>query len=280
MYVALNSVTIQGRADWPEFVHLAHRVGYGGADVDLAKAMAEGVDSTRALFKELKVKPAALPFPVEFRAGEARFLADLYKLKESAEFGRAIGCPRMITWIVSSSDKPKDEQRRIYKDRFTAAGEVLAKSGVRLGLEFLGPLHIRKAGKYEFIYRMDEMLEFAKECGPNVGLLLDAWHWHHAGATPKNIVDAGRDRIVHVHLADAPNLPPEQIKDDERLLPGEGIINWKGFIGALKEIGYHDGMSVEVFGRGLKDKPVEEAARLGLEGALKVMREGGVPKQS
>lgn len=280
MYVALNSVTIQDRAAWPEFVHLAHRVGYGGADVDLGKAMAEGVDSTRALFKELKVKPAVLPFPVEFRAGEARFLADLYKLKEPAEFGRAIGCPRMITWIMSSSDKPKDEQRKIFKDRFTAAGELLAKSNVRLGLEFLGPLHIRKAGKYEFIYRMDEMLEFAKECGPNVGLLLDAWHWHHADATPKDIVNAGRDRIVHVHLADAPKLPPEQIRDDQRLLPGEGVINWKGFIGALKEIGYHDGMSVEVFGRGLKEKTVEEAARMGLEGALKVMREAGVTKQS
>ena len=53
---------------------------------------------------------------------------------------------------------------------------------------------------------MDEMLEFAKECGPNVGLLLDSWHWHHAGATPKDIVGAGRQLqkivmcVVHVRL--------------------------------------------------------------------------------
>ena len=75
--------------------------------------------------------------------------------------------------------------------------------------------------KYEFIWRMNDMLAFARECGPNVGLLLDSWHWHHAGATTKDIIAAGRDRIVHVHFNDSPNLPPEQIHDDQRLLPGK-----------------------------------------------------------
>ena len=46
----------------------------------------------------------------------------------------------------------------------------------------------------EFIWKPAEMLAFAKECGPNVGLLLDSWHWHHAGGTVKDILDAGRQR--------------------------------------------------------------------------------------
>jgi sugar phosphate isomerase/epimerase len=280
MYLALNSVTISGRVPWPEFAHLAHRVGYGGVDPNTDKAMSEGVDSTRALFKELKLKPSAVDFPVEFRKDDATFQAGLKKLAPVAQFARSIGCPRMITWIMSSWDKPKQEQRKILKDRFTAAAEILARSQVRLGLEFLGPLHIRKMAKYEFIWRMDEMTEFARECGTNVGLLLDVWHWHHAGATPKNIVDAGKDRIVHVHLSDAPKLPPEQIRDDERLIPGEGVIDWKGFFGALKEIGYTDAMSPEIFGRGLKDKTPEEAAKMALDGSLKVMREAGISRQS
>ena len=280
MYVSLNSVTIQGRAPWPEFAHLAHRTGYVGVDIPLGKTMNDGADSTRALLKELKLNPAATEFPVDFRNDEAKFQADLKKLPAAAQFAAKIGCPRMITWIISSSKLPKAEQRRIYKDRFTAAAEILRKSNVRLGLEFLGPLHIRKMEKYEFIWRMDEMTELAKECGPNVGLLLDSWHWHHAGATPRDIVNAGKQRIVHVHLADAPKLPPEQIKDNERLIPGEGVIDWKGFLGALKEIGYQDGMSPEIFGRGLKEKTPEEAAKMALDGALNVMRDAGIAKQS
>jgi sugar phosphate isomerase/epimerase len=153
---------------------------------------------------------------------------------------------------------------------------VLARSQVRLGLEFLGPLHIRKRFPNEFIWRMDEMLEFAKECGPNIGLLLDSWHWHHAGATPKDILAAGKSRIVHVHLADAPDLPPEKIVDNERLMPGDGVIDWNGFFGALQKIGYEDGLSPEIFGRFLKELTPEEAARRALNGSLAVMKKAGV----
>jgi sugar phosphate isomerase/epimerase len=181
----------------------------------------------------------------------------------------------MITYIMPSSDTPKDELRRIYKQRFTAGAQVLAEHNVRLGLEFLGPLHFRTQFRYEFIWRMNEMLEFAKECGPNVGLLLDSWHWHHAGATTQDIIAAGRERIVHVHFNDAPNLAPEQIRDGKRLLPGEGVINLVGFLQALQTIGYVDALSIEVFGR-LKDKTPEEAARLGLTAGLDVFRRAGI----
>jgi sugar phosphate isomerase/epimerase len=70
-------------------------------------------------------------------------------------------------------------------------------------------------------------------------------------------------------------LPPEQIRDNERLLPGEGVINLVGFFQALKEIGYEDAVSVEVFGR-TKDMTPEEGARAGLESARAVMRKAGV----
>jgi len=276
MYVSLNSATISGRAAWPEFAHLAHRVGYGGVDVNLGKAMDEGVDSTRALLKELKLKPSSMGLPLEFRKDEVTFQTGLKNLEKAAQFARAIGCPRMLTWIMSSSDTPKPELRKIYQDRFQACAQVLGRSEVRLGLEFIGPLHLRKRFPQEFIWRMDEMLEFAKECGPNMGLLLDSWHWHHAGATARDIVAAGKPRIVHVHLADAPNLPPEKILDNERLMPGEGVVDWGGFFGALKQIGYEEGLSPEIFGRGLKQMSAEEAARLALKTSLAVMRKAGV----
>jgi sugar phosphate isomerase/epimerase len=276
MYISLNSVTISNRAPWPEFAHLAQRTGYGGVDVSLSRAMDEGVDSTRALLKELKLKPAAASLPVEFRKDEAAFKAGLQKLAPATQFARAIGCPRMITWVMPSSETPKAELRKVYKDRFQAIAEVLRRSQVRLGLEFIGPLSVRQRSPHEFIWRMDEMLAFARECGPNVGLLLDSWHWHHAGATPADILAAGKRGIVHVHLADAPKLPPVEIRDNERLLPGEGVVDWAGFLRALKKIGYEDGLSLEVFGRGLKDMPVEEAARLALKAAQEVMRKAGV----
>lgn len=243
----------------------------------LGPAMAAGAEATRQLLLSLSIRPAIIDFPVEFRKDDAVFREGLAKLADQAKFAAAIGCPRMITYIMPSSNTPKEELRATYKQRFSESAKILAGSGVRLGLEFLGPLHLRKAFPNEFIWRMNDMLEFAKECGPNVGLLLDSWHWHHAGAKPQDIINAGRDRIVHVHFNDSPNLPPEQIRDDQRLMPGEGVINLTGFLQALHTVGYSDALSVEVFGRA-KDMTPEAAAKLGLESSLAVFHKAGVPE--
>ncbi len=276
MYLSLNPTVVAGRVPWPEFARLAAKVGYPGVDVDLAAAMKAGLAATNNLLDDLKIKPAAVGLPVEFRKDDAAFRQDLEKLGDAASFSAAIGCPRMITWIMPSSKTPKAELRALYLKRFRACADVLARSHVRLGLEFLGPLHLRQMEPNEFIWRMPEMLAFARECGSNVGLLLDVWHWYHAGATTADIVKAGKDGIVHVHFSDAPKLPPDQIRDNERLMPGEGVINLNAFLMALHEIGYQDALSVEVFGRHLKDMTPEEGARLGLETSRAVMRKAGV----
>ena len=182
----------------------------------------------------------------------------------------------MSTWMLPSSPMPKAELRRIYLDRLRAVCEILARSHVRLALEFVSPVHLRKLYPHEFIYRMDETLELVKDIGPNAGLMLDSWHWYHAGATAKDILAAGKERIVYVQVADAPNLPPDQIKDNERLMPGEGVIDLNVFFGALKKIGYNGGVSPEVFGRGLKDIPPEEGAKLGLKTTTEIMKKAGV----
>jgi sugar phosphate isomerase/epimerase len=278
MFLSLNSVLLSGRVGWPDFAELAARVGYPGCDVMLDSAMKAGEEATRQLFEHLHLRPAIVDFPGDFRKDDTAFQASIPKIEKASSFAAAIGCPRMMTYIMPSSDTPKDALRRIYKERFTESAQILAKKGVRLGLEFLGPLHLRKQFRYEFIWRMNDMLEFAKECGPNVGLTLDSWHWHHAGATTQDIVAAGRERIVNVHFNDAPNLPPEQIRDNERLLPGEGVIDLTGFLQALQRIGYTDALSVEVFGRGLNKMTPEAAARLGLESSLAVFRKAGVPQ--
>lgn len=261
---------------WPDSAALAAEAGFPGVDLGLVTAFKQGLEPSHAILKQYSLKPAAVDLPVDFRKDDATFQKGMQTLPDLSAFAAALGCPRMVTYLLSSSDKPKAEQRKILLDRFRAVSDVLARSHVRLGLEFLGPLHIRKAQPYEFIWRMDEMLAFAKECGSNCGLLLDTWHWHHAGATTDDILAAGKDRIVHVHFNDAAKQAPEDVRDNQRLLPGEGIINLKGCLQALKKIGYDDALSVEVFGRGLKEMPVNEAARLGFEAATRVMREAGV----
>lgn len=265
MFVSLNG-SLTRSMPWPDFARLAARLGYGGVDVNLGAARKEGAPATRALLKELKIKPGIVSLPVRIGVAEdAAFQEDMKGLGEAAAFAAEIGCPRMMTVLPPSSQTPKPEYRKIIKDRVVAIHEVLAASNVRLGLEFLGPLHFRTRNPHEFIWRMDEALEFSKECGPDIGLTLDAWHWHHAGATAADILGAGKSRIVHVHVSDARKQAPEEVRDNQRVMPGEGVIDLVTFFRSLQKIGYSDAVSPEPIGRVPPEMPPEEGARLGLE---------------
>ena len=277
MYIALNgTLTAGANLSWEEFARLAASAGFGGVDVNLGGATETGPAETRKLLAELKLKPSVVGLPVNFREDDGKFREDLKKLPAAARLAAAIGCPRFGTWLLPAYDLPQPEMTRIYRERLGACGEVLRGQGIRLALEFVSPWHLRTSKAYLWKYRMDEMLEFAVECGPNVGVLLDSWHWHHAQGTVQNILDAGREKIVHVQTADAPDLPPEKIQDFERLMPGEGTIDLDGFFGALKKIGYADGVSPEVFGRGLREMSAEDGAALGLDWTRRTMRHAGI----
>ncbi len=238
--------------------------------------MKEGVEATRAMLRELKLRPACCGCPVNAGRDEAAYKAGMEGLEEAARFAAAVGCNRMTAILPAASRTPKDELLKTYKERYTAVAAVLAKHKVRLGFEFLGPLQFRTRSPYEFLWRMNDVVDFCKECGPNTGLLLDAWHWHHAGATVQDILNAGKSRIVTVHVSDCAKMAPEDVKDNQRLLAGEGVIDLMGFFKALKKVGYVDGVSPEPLGRIPAGTSPEEGARMGLESTLGAMKKAGV----
>jgi sugar phosphate isomerase/epimerase len=281
MYVSLNS-SLTRQMPWPDFVRLAGKLGYGGVDVNFNAAKTDGVDATRALLKsfgDLNIKPAVSNLPMQFATpDEAAFQEGLKLLDENAQFAAAIGLNRMMAVLSPASPVPKDERRKFVKDRVAAISEVLQRSKIRLGLEFLGPVYMRSNAKFPhtFIYTLPETVALADECGPNIGVVLDAWHWHHSGGSTAEIVAAGKSHIVHVHVSDAKPAPPEEVRDNQRHMPGEGVIDLVGFFQSLKKIGYVDGVSPEPLGRVPADMPAEEGARLGLETTLTVMKKAGL----
>src|SRR5215469_10349059 len=117
MFLSLNSVLLQGRVQWPDFARLAAQIGFPGTDIMLGPAMQAGASATNDLLAGLKIRPAVIDFPVEFRKDDATFHASLTQLDAAARFAAAIHCPRMITYIMPSSDTPRDELRQTYKQR-------------------------------------------------------------------------------------------------------------------------------------------------------------------
>jgi sugar phosphate isomerase/epimerase len=283
-FVSLNGSLTRG-VSGADKIRLAAATGYGGVDWDLGPAKTAGRDATRALLAELKIKPTignlpmARPFP--FGGEQTAFQEALTPLADDAAFTAGIGCQKMMVVLPASTTLDRQEQRALAKDRLAAVAEVLQRSQIRLGLEFLGPLYFRqgRAGgppANPFIWNMPDALALAKDCGPNVGVILDAWHWHHSGSTAADILAADKSRIVHIHVSDAKETAPADVRDNQRLMPGDGIIDLMGFFGALKKIGYADGVSPEPLGRIPAEMSPEEAARLALQTTLAVMKKAGV----
>ncbi len=284
MFVSLNGAVTRG-VSGVDRARLAAKVGFGGVDWDFGPMKTAGVEATKALFAELKIKPtiANLPLtrPFPFSGEQSAFQQVLPQLADDAAFTAAIGCQKMMVVLPASSPLPKEEQRKIARDRLAAISEVLQKSNIRLGIEFLGVQQFRTQRPdgpptHPFIWNLPEAVALAKDSGANIGVILDVWHWHHSGSTVDDILAAGKERIVHIHVSDAKAQPPEEVRDNQRLMPGEGVINLVGFFQALKKIGYDGGVSPEPLGRVPQEMSPEEGAKLALDTTTTVMKKAGV----
>jgi sugar phosphate isomerase/epimerase len=294
MFVSLPPWAVARNVGWPEQARLAARVGYKGIDWSLGPAKTAGVEATRALLAELGIVATITNLPMRDPLGpdDAAFDAQLPGLAESAAFCQAIGCSRFQFPMsaVTLDGQSKAERWSHVRRRLSAIDRVLVAHGMRLGVEFLGPLMFRMRRSrpgvapdttspppVPFVWTLVDALALAEASGPSIGVTLDAWHWHHSGGTVADIRAASAARIVDVHVSDAKPMPPADVRDDMRWLPGEGAIDLVGFFQALRAIGYRGGVSPEVIGPRIPSEMTpEESARIALDATLAVMRKAGV----
>ena len=267
-----------------ECLAIAKEVGFEGMDVNINEAARiAGEKSPRAIkdmFLEAGLKIGGCNIVPEFRKDEETFRKGLAELPEKAALAHDIEIKRTYTWIRPFSDElPFEQNFELHARRLTEIAQILDEHGLRFGLEFVGPKTSRAGHKYEFIYDMDGMLKLCEAIGtPNVGLLLDSWHWYTTGGTVEDIRRLRADQVVYVHVNDAPKgIPVDEQIDNVRCLPGEtGVIDIKGFLQALKEIGYDGPVTPEPFKKELREMPPREAARTVAESMDKIWRIAGL----
>src|SRR5262249_10233850 len=149
-----------------------------------------------------------------------------------------------------------------HASRLTEICKILADHGVRLGLEYVGPKTSWSSSRYPFIHTMTEMGELIAEIGqPNVGLVLDSWHWYTAHETPADLLKLENTQVICCDLNDAPaGIPIDQQKDSVRDLPcATGVLDLKAFLGALVKIGFDGPVRAEPFKAELRKLPPKDS---------------------
>lgn len=231
------------------YLDIAHAAGYQWVDVlDTwieAAIEAEGFGAVRGAFESRALQLASFGLPVNFHGEEAVFQADLAKLPMFAERRLTLGATRCCTWLWPSVDEKPAQYASRLATRFRACADILAAYGIRLGLEFVGPHHLRNK-KYPFVQNLSDLLPFLEAIGAsNVGILMDSYHCYTADVKMEELLALKAHQIVHVHMNDTSEAPADA-HDGRRLLPGDGRIDLASFLQALYNIGYSGPVSAEV----------------------------------
>ncbi|RKN85085.1 sugar phosphate isomerase/epimerase family protein [Paenibacillus ginsengarvi] len=243
-----------------QFIALASKYGFQSVDIDVAGLVdGRGVDGAAELLRSHGLVIGSIGLPVQWRTTEEEFRSGLPTLMKNAALAQQLGCTSSTTYILPSTDEPAAPFMAAAIRRLRLCAQIYGAYGIRLGLEFVGPHHLRTRWKNPFIWTMADTLDMIEAIGePNVGLLLDCYHWYTNGLGTEHITRLRAEQIVHVHLNDAPNVPVHEALDNGRLLTGEGVIDLVGFLKALKQTGYTGSASQEVLTQQPPQEPAEE----------------------
>lgn len=264
-----------GALDFLGFVDLAARHGFDGVDFGVggARQAAEtlgGIDALRARLAEKGVAPATFGLDVEWRRDQATFDAGLAGFEATVAFAAALGCTRCCTWMPPASDRTTDVWMEETSARFRTLARILGAHGARLGLEFVGPHHLRVGGAnamgaHPTLWDLPGTLELLGRIGEdNVGLMVDSYHNYTTGATGADLMRLGDARIVHAHINDAVvGASPQSALDGNRVLPGDGVIDLADYVAGLRGAGYTGYVACEVLApKPLADTPDAAAAKI------------------
>jgi 2-keto-myo-inositol isomerase len=236
--IYLNGATLMTTST-PRVLAIARETGYAGIEARAERLLedAREVRETAKLAQRREVftlNGVALTVQADGRMDRDVIATDL---SSRLEICAQLGAPYLLAIPPRA---PGLETRRAIpgtRDALQFARDQSDRVGVRIAFEFLGfgdcPINTPDLAT-ETVDAID-----------GVDLVLDSCHWHASGSQPLDGYPV--DRIALVHLNDAPNKPPRQIEDADRVLPGEGVIRLADLVAELKERKYEGPWSLETF---------------------------------
>ena len=224
MHLSCGALGIQ--ASQREAIDLAAKHGFDVIDADgkyLNGLPDSELQDLLGYMKAQTIGWAMAGLPVEFRKDDATFSAGMADFRTYANGLKRAGVRSVTTWVKpSSNDLAYVANLKLHVARLREIARGLDSAGLGLGIEYVAPKTAWASQRYPFIHSMAEMREMIAEIGlSNVALVLDSWHWYHAGDSGADILALRGSDVVSVDLNDAPaGVAKDQMVDGKRELPG------------------------------------------------------------
>ena len=149
---------------------------------------------------------------------------------------------------------------------------------IAIGKEFGIVPAVEFVGFYKGIHTLGQAAAIAIESdNPSACIVCDTFHLYRGGSTFSGVALLNASAFAVCHFNDVPKEPSQfELKDADRIYPGDGILPLPQFLRDLWKTGFRGPLSIELFNRAEWKKDPFEVARIGLDKMRRVIAASGV----
>ncbi|MUG70142.1 sugar phosphate isomerase/epimerase [Paenibacillus validus] len=272
MKIAFNQATTMKYSTLQQDLEVCEKYGYDLIEIRLDKLKAylenHTVEELKQFFERNRIKPYAFN-ALEYinHRDEPGYRQIKDDLKFLCEVGKVINCKTII--VVPTFDIGDYTKSQIKEETVKVLHELadIAQAyDTRLALEFVGypNCSVNTFGQaYDIVEAVNRN---------DVGVVLDCFHFHAMNSKIEDLQRAEPSKIFVFHIDDCEDLPVGALRDHHRVMPGEGAVNLDLLLRTLKDIGYSEMVSVELFRPEYWEWDIEKTIRVAKESTEKAIK--------
>jgi len=254
---AFHSFTLPWAVPWAEELQLLERYRWTAAELsyDKIKARLDAGETCSQLARQLRdagVRPIGLLPGILWTAAEGHDpTAERAELQRRLDVTAEIGAGSLLVVPVGKVDDLAMEYDFLTRNLIDLS-EMAAARNVRLNLEFVGGWPILGT-----LRSCIEVLEIVNH--PAAGLLFDLCNYYSGPSHLEDLALLPPEKLFLVHVDDARHKHMEALGNEDRVFPGEGMLDVPGLLREIRRMTNYDGyFSLEILDKEIWKLPPDE----------------------
>lgn len=272
MQLCFNQATTLENSNLVKDLEYCEKHGYDSIEIRTMDKLPEylkdhSLDELVEYFQTQHIKPLAFNALVFFNnRDEAGYKEIISEFKQMMETGSKLGIKYVVAVPLVTKEKIlKQDIKNSCVEVLKELSDIAKPYGIKIAVEFVG----HPECTVNTFGQAHDIVETVNR--ENVGLVLDCFHFHAMGSKIEDLKKADGSKIFILHIDDTEDFPIGFLTDEDRVWPGLGAIDLDGILSTLKETGFSDVVSVELFRPEYYQLDAEEAIKTAKETTIKVV---------
>ncbi|PLR76686.1 isomerase [Bacillus sp. V3-13] len=272
MKLCFNQATTLENSNLAKDLEYCNKHGYDYIEIRTMDKLPEylkenSIDDLARFFDTHHIKPLAFNALVFFNnRDEAGYKEIIDEFKQMVETAQKLGAKYVVAVPLVTEEKIlKKDIKNSCVEVLKELSDIAKPYGIKIAVEFVGhpQCTVNTFGQaYDIVETINR---------ENVGLVLDCFHFHAMGSNLEDLKKADGSKIFILHIDDTEDFPIGFLTDEDRVWPGLGAVDLHGILSALKEIGFSEVVSVELFRPEYYQLDAEEAIKTAKETTISVV---------